>query len=67
MDPDPDLDPDLELLSSLILRMQKIFVFISVLFSITCPQAHDLQSEKFDFYQYFALKFYFAGILSTHL
>jgi hypothetical protein len=38
----------IQLLSSLILRMQKKYLF-SYFFLITCPQAHHLQFKKFNF------------------
>jgi hypothetical protein len=41
----------------------------SYFFLITCSQAHHIQSKQFNFLQKknFVLKFYFAGIISTHL
>ncbi len=55
--PDPDPTPDPTLLFSLILRIQKKF---SYFFLITCPQAHHLQSEKFNFLLEFCVKILFC-------
>ncbi len=49
----------IRLLSSLILRIQKK-IFFSTFFLITCPQAHHLQSEKFNFLLEFCVKILFS-------
>jgi hypothetical protein len=47
------------LLSSLVLRLQKKYLF-SYFFLITCPQAHHLQSKKFNFLLKFCVKILFS-------
>ncbi len=39
----------IRLLSSVILRKQKNYIYIYIFFLITCPEAHYLHSKKFNF------------------
>jgi hypothetical protein len=65
--PDPDLDPTPDPTSFVTdLKDTKIFFFSSYFFLLTCPQAHHLQSKKFNFLLNFVLKFYFVDIISVH-
>jgi hypothetical protein len=59
VDPDPNPTPDPNLFF-IDFKETKIFFFIPYFFLITCPQAHHLQSKKFNF----LLKFYFAGTIN---
>jgi hypothetical protein len=63
MDPDPTPDPTPFFID--FKDAKKIFCLI--FFLITCPQAHHLQSKKFNFWLKNFFKFYFAGIISVRL
>jgi hypothetical protein len=67
MDPDPIPDPIPFFIG--FMNAKNEFFFI-IFFLATCPQAHHLQSKKFNFVLNFLLKCYIADIISvrsTHL
>jgi hypothetical protein len=61
MDPDPDPTPDL---TPFFIEFHdaKKNIFVSYFFLITCPQAHHLQSKKFNF----CLKFCVTILFGRH-